>query len=106
MDYDILALSPDYARIWNVPNFLLAACLLSCIYLTVYLIKFQERLVETNKYKFLFYIFIVTVIDATFLFMCYKRLSFDDIFAMIVLAPLVYFFKEMFFEIFEYKRNK
>ena len=106
MDYDILALSPDYARIWNVPNFLLAACFLSCISLTVYLIKFQERLVETNQHKFLFSIFIVTVIDATFLFMCYKRLSFDDIFAMIVLAPLVYFFKEMFFEIFEYKRNK
>lgn len=106
MDLEFIALSPYCDQIWNIKNFLLAACLLSCIYLTVYLIKFQDRLVEINKYKFLFYILTISVIDATFLFMCYSRLTFDDIFAMIVLAPLVYLFKEVFCEFFEFRKNK
>ena len=70
--------------------FLLATCLVSCIYSTVYLIRSKDKIFTESKYKFILCIVIVTIVDATFIFVCLDRLTFDEICGMFICAPIVY----------------
>ena len=70
--------------------FLLATCLVSCIYATVYLIRSKDKIFTESKYKFLLCIVIVAIVDATFIFVCLDRLTFDEICGMFICAPIVY----------------
>lgn len=70
--------------------FLLATCLISCIYSTVYLIRYKDKIVTESKYKFILLILIVAIVDATFIFVCLNRLTFDEICGMFICAPIVY----------------
>lgn len=99
MDFTFLALSSDFEYMLQFRYFLLAAGMLSCIYLTVSLIHFRDKLVTNSKYKFLLYILLVAIIDLTFIFLCLSRLAFDEMFAMFILAPIVYLFTTMIKEL-------
>lgn len=88
MDFTFAAMAsvPDSANKW----FLLAACMVLCIYSTVYLINFKDKLVTESNYKFLLYILTVAIVDATFIFLCWDRLTFDEMCGMFICAPIVY----------------
>lgn len=99
MEYSFLALYPGCDVTWQLRHILLAACMLACIYSMVYLVHFQDKLVAKSRCEFFLYTLIVVILDSAFIFLCWKRLTFDEIFVVFMLALMVYMCVNMWREI-------